>query len=56
MTVGYRYGNGKWTVAENKKNDYTIWTNKHGQKLKRAIVIVSIVYGLSMLIQIISLF
>lgn len=55
MTVGYKYANGKWNVSENKKNDYMIWVNKHGQTVKRSVVFLSIIYGLSMLIQIISL-
>ena len=55
MTIGFRYANGTWNVAENKKNDYMTWVSNHGKTLKRSIVIISIIYGLSMLTQVISL-
>jgi hypothetical protein len=52
MYFGFKYANGKWKVSESKKTEYLNWTNKHGKKLKKGIIIISIIYGVSMLIQI----
>ena len=55
MYFGFKYANGNWKVSESKKSDYLNWTNKHGKKVKKAIIIITIIYGISMLIQISSL-
>jgi len=52
MYFGFKYANGKWKVSESKKTDYLNWTNKHGKTIKKGIIIISIIYGISMLIQI----
>lgn len=52
MYFGFKYANGKWKVSNSKKTDYLNWTNKHGKKIKKGIIIISIIYGISMLIQI----
>ncbi len=52
MFFGYKYANGKWKVSESKKTDYQNWTNKHGKTIRKGIIIISIIYGISMLIQI----
>ncbi|MGS2727902.1 hypothetical protein ACU8DI_14930 [Psychroserpens sp. BH13MA-6] len=53
--LGFKYANGKWKVSESKKADYLNWTEKHGKKVKKVIITISIIYGISMLIQISSL-
>jgi len=55
MYFGFKYANGKWKVSESKKTDYQNWTNKHGKTIKKGIIIISIIYGISMLIQISNL-
>ncbi|MGJ8551249.1 MULTISPECIES: hypothetical protein [Winogradskyella] len=55
MYFGFKYANGNWKVSESKKSEYLNWTNKHGMTIKKAIIIISIIYGISMLIQISSL-
>jgi len=55
MYFGFKYANGKWKVSESKKTDYLNWTNKHGETIKKGIIIISIIYGISMLIQITNL-
>lgn len=52
MYFGFKYASGKWKVSESKKTDYLNWANKHGKTLKKGIIIISIIYGISMLIQI----
>jgi len=52
MFFGYKYANGKWKVSESKKNDYQNWTSKHGKITRKGIIIISIIYGVSMLIQV----
>ena len=52
MYFGFKYANGKWKVSESKKTEYLNWTNNHGKKIKKGIIIISIIYGISMLIQI----
>jgi primase-polymerase (primpol)-like protein len=52
MFFGFKYANGKWKISESKKTDYQKWTNKYGKTIKKVIVIISIIYGISMLIQI----
>ncbi|AFU69473.1 hypothetical protein P700755_002739 [Psychroflexus torquis ATCC 700755] len=49
---GFKYANGKWKISESKKTDYQKWTNKHGKTIRKGLVIISIIYGISMLIQI----
>ena len=51
MYFGFKYANGKWKVSESKKTDYLNWTNKHGKNVKKGIIIISIIYGILMLIQ-----
>lgn len=51
MVIAYRFADGKWKVAENKKDDYLNWINTSGRKVKRSILIISVIYGLFMLIQ-----
>jgi len=55
MYFGYKYANGKWEVSESKKNDYLNWANKYSKTIKRGIIIISIIYGISMLTQISNL-
>ena len=55
MYCGFKYANGKWKVSESKRIDYLNWTDKHGNTLKKGIIIISIIYGVSMLVQILSL-
>jgi TRAP-type C4-dicarboxylate transport system permease small subunit len=55
MYFGFKYANGNWKVSESKKSEYLNWTNKHGKTIKKGIIIISIIYGISMLIQISSL-
>ncbi|RMB56559.1 hypothetical protein EAX61_14210 [Dokdonia sinensis] len=55
MYFGFKYANGNWKVSESKKSDYFNWTNKHGKTIKKAIIIISVIYGISMLIQISNL-
>jgi hypothetical protein len=55
MYFGFIYANGKWKVSESKKTAYLNWTNKHGKIIKKGIIIISIIYGVSMLIQISSM-
>ena len=55
MYFGFKYANGKWKVSESKKSDYVNWTNKYGKIIKKGIIIISIIYGISMLIQISNL-
>ncbi len=52
---GSKYASGKWDVSESKKSEYLNWTNKHGKTIKKGIIIISIIYGISMLIQISNL-
>jgi len=55
MFFGFKYANGKWNVSESKKSDYLNWTNKHGKTIKKGLIIISIIYGVSMLIQILNM-
>jgi hypothetical protein len=52
MYFGIKYANGKWKVSESKNSDYLNWSNTHGKKIKKGIIIISIIYGISMIIQI----
>ena len=52
MRFGFKYADGKWKVSESKKNEYVNWSNKHGKTIKKGIIIISIIYGISMIIQI----
>ena len=56
MFFGFKYASGKWEVSESKKLDYLNWTNKYGKTIKTGIIIISIIYGLSMIIQISDMF
>jgi len=51
MFLGFRYANGNWKVSENKKTDYQNWTEKNGKRVKKAIIIISIIYLTLMLLQ-----
>jgi len=53
---GFKYADGKWKVPESKKTDYLNWSNRHGKKVKKGIFIISIIYGISMIIQISNMF
>ncbi len=55
MVFGYKYANGNWKVSESKKTDYVNWTNKHGKRIRKGIIIISMIYGILMLIQISNL-
>ena len=55
MIIAYRYANGKWKVAENKRENYKNWTEKPGKTVKKSILIISLIYGIFMLIQILSM-
>ena len=52
MYFGFKYADGKWKVSESKKNEYMNWSNKQGKTIKKGIIIISIIYGISMIIQI----
>jgi hypothetical protein len=52
MYFGFKYADGKWKVSESKKAEYVNWSNKHGKTIKKSIIIISIIYGISMIIQI----
>jgi len=52
MYFGFKYANGKWKVSDSKKADYLNWTKTYGKNIKKGIIIISIIYGISMLIQI----
>lgn len=52
---GYKFANGKWEVTESKKPNYLIWVDKYGEKVKRAMIIISIIYGVGMGLQILTL-
>lgn len=54
MFFAYKYSSGNWQVTESKKADYQEWANKSGQKLKRPIIVISIIYGILMIIQLLS--
>ena len=51
----YKYANGKWNVSNEKKEKYLLWLDSHGKGAKKAIITLSIMYGLGMTLQIISL-
>jgi hypothetical protein len=53
--LAYRHSDGKWKVAEHKKPKYNYWVNNHGRRVKRSIFKISIIFGLGMLIQLLSL-
>ena len=55
MYFGFKFANGKWNVPDAKRNDYLHWSNKHGKTIKRSIILISVIYGIGMLVQIISL-
>ena len=55
MYFGYKYAGGKWKVSESKKTEYLNWTVKHGKTIRKGIIIISIIYGISMLIQILNM-
>jgi len=55
MFFGFKYASGKWKVSEFKKMDYLNWTNKYGKTIKKGIIIISIIYGISMIVQISNL-
>jgi len=55
MFFAYKYADGKWKVSESKKTGYLNWTSKHGKTIKKGIVVISIIYGISMAIQISNL-
>lgn len=54
MIAAYTYADGKWRVAENKRDKYQNWTEKSGRRLRKSILIICIIYGVFMLIQILS--
>lgn len=54
MALLYRYANGKWNVPENKKSNYQNWLDKYGKTLRKSLIILMVIYGISMLIQIID--
>lgn len=55
MYFGFTYANGKWRVSEPKKENYLNWVNKHGKTIKKSIIVISIIYGISMLMQVLIL-
>ncbi|WP_124981484.1 hypothetical protein [Nonlabens xiamenensis] len=50
--LGFKYADGKWKVSESKKTKYVNWSNEHGKTIKKGIIIISIIYGILMIIQI----
>ena len=52
---GLKYASGKWNVPESKKSQYIKWTGEHGSTLKKGLIVISVIYGVSMLLQILSL-
>lgn len=55
MRYVYNTANGKRKVQEAKKVAYIDWVNKYGSKVKIGIIIISVLYGIGMLVQVISL-
>lgn len=55
MYSGFKYASGKWKVSESKNEAYLHWLSKHGKTIKKSIIIISILYGLGMTIQLLSL-
>ena len=54
IVFGLRLASGKWTVKEEKKVAYDNWVDKNGKTVKRAIIIVSVIYYAGMLLQLFS--
>jgi hypothetical protein len=52
MYLGYRYANGKWKVSDEKQSAYDNWNEKYGKMLRRAIIVISILYGILMAFQV----
>jgi len=52
MIYGYRYADGKHKVSESGKEKYMEWVAGSGKTIKKAIIIISILYGAAMLFQI----
>ncbi|MFT3796568.1 hypothetical protein [Flavobacterium sp.] len=55
MIIGYKYADGKFKVSEQKKTGYLEWVDKYGNRLKKIIIRVSIIYFAFMIFQIITL-
>ncbi|RNI30430.1 hypothetical protein EFB08_03955 [Rufibacter latericius] len=52
----YRYADGKANVqGSDKKEKYLEWQETHGASLKKAIKVLSIIFGVLMLFQVLSL-
>lgn len=54
MFFAYKYSSGNWQVSQFKKVDYLEWSNKNGQKLKKLIIVVSVIYVALMIVQLLS--
>jgi hypothetical protein len=53
----YRYADGKANIqGTDKKEKYLQWQAAHGARVKKAIRALSIIYGIAMLFQLLSLF
>ena len=52
MYFGFKYSTGHWNVSEEKVDEYNKWVNERGEKIKKAIIIISIIYGAFMVFQI----
>ena len=55
MIYSYRYANGKASVPAEKRNQYQVWVDKDGKKVKRSIGIMIIIYTVIMAYQIVGL-
>lgn len=54
-TFIYRYADGKWNVSSPNKNRYSEWAMKNGKIVKGVVIKISIIYGIVMLFQILSI-
>lgn len=55
MYFGFKYANGNCNVSASKKEHYLRWVTKYGKTTKKSILIISIIYGISMLLQLLIL-
>ena len=52
---GYKYSSGKWNVSEEKKDKYLLWVKLYGKKMKKALIFFAVIYGIGMILQMLSL-
>jgi len=52
MYFAFKYVNGNWNVSESNRELYLEWVETKGSKIKKFLVLISIIYGVAMSIQI----